>query len=262
MSDTATAAVQNTTAAASADGVTVAVHPFERLGGADHGWLNAKHHFSFAEYFDPAKMGVGPLRVWNDDAIQPGTGFPFHPHRDMEIITYVREGAITHKDSLGNEGRTAAGDVQVMSAGTGIVHSEYNLEDAVTTLFQIWIMPDAQGHQPRWDARDFPKAEAGAERLKPLASGRAVHASDDPLMIHADAAVLAATLTAGQSLTHDLEAGRALYLVPAKGAVTVNGTPVGPRDGATVAPGDGGGVVVIESASGAEVVAVDVPAAA
>jgi redox-sensitive bicupin YhaK (pirin superfamily) len=113
--------------------------PFAALGGADHGWLKAKHHFSFARYHDPKRMGHGALRVWNDDEIAPNTGFPPHPHADMEIITYVRTGAITHEDSLGNQGRTEAGDVQVMSAGSGIRHDEYNRESVPTTLFQIWI---------------------------------------------------------------------------------------------------------------------------
>ena len=115
--------------------------PFNKLGGEDHGWLKAKHHFSFADYHDASRMGWGSLRVWNDDEIAPKTGFPPHPHANMEIITYVREGAVTHKDSLGNEGRTEAGDVQVMSAGSGIRHAEYNLEPGTTRIFQIWIMP-------------------------------------------------------------------------------------------------------------------------
>lgn len=123
----------------------IEVRPFASLGAADHGWLDAHHHFSFADYHDPARTNWGRLRVWNDDTIGPRAGFPPHPHRDMEIITYVRTGAITHKDSLGNEGRTGAGDVQAMSAGTGIVHSEFNLEDEATTLFQIWILPDERG---------------------------------------------------------------------------------------------------------------------
>ena len=122
--------------------------PFESLGGADHGWLNAKHHFSFAEYYDPARMGWGALRVWNDDTIAANSGFPAHPHSDMEIITYVREGAISHRDSQGNQGRTVAGDVQVMSAGTGIRHSEYNLEPDTTRIFQIWILPNRRGGDP------------------------------------------------------------------------------------------------------------------
>ena len=126
--------------------------PFASLGHADHGWLNARHHFSFADYYDEERMHWGAIRVWNDDEIAPRSGFPPHPHADMEIITYVRTGAITHQDSLGNKGRTAAGDVQVMSAGTGIRHAEYNLEDETATLFQIWIMPSARGGQPSWGA--------------------------------------------------------------------------------------------------------------
>lgn len=111
--------------------------PFGDLGGADHGWLKAKHHFSFASYYDPARMHWGNLRVWNDDEIAPKAGFPPHPHANMEIITYVREGAITHMDSMGNQGRTEAGDVQVMSAGAGIRHSEYNLGDETTRIFRF-----------------------------------------------------------------------------------------------------------------------------
>jgi redox-sensitive bicupin YhaK (pirin superfamily) len=126
--------------------------PFEQLGGANHGWLDAKHHFSFASYHDPKKMGWGPIRVWNDDAIAPNSGFPPHPHADMEIITYVREGAITHQDSLGNHGRTEAGDVQVMSAGSGVRHAEYNKEGDTTRLFQIWIEPSARGALWPWPA--------------------------------------------------------------------------------------------------------------
>ena len=121
--------------------------PFENLGGAGYDWLKTKHHFSFADYFDPQRMGWGALRVWNDDEIAPGTGFPPHPHADMEIITYVRQGAITHQDSLGNKGRTEAGDVQVMSAGTGIRHSEYNFEPETTKIFQIWIQPTSRGRE-------------------------------------------------------------------------------------------------------------------
>ena len=117
----------------------IELRPYRELGGAQHGWLDTRHHFSFAEYYDPKRMGWGALRVWNDDTIAPRTGFPPHPHRDMEIITYVRKGAITHKDNLGNQGRTEAGDVQVMSAGTGIAHSELNEEDEATQIFQIWI---------------------------------------------------------------------------------------------------------------------------
>jgi redox-sensitive bicupin YhaK (pirin superfamily) len=128
------------------------IRPFGSLGGADHGWLKARHHFSFAHYNDPARMNWGRLRVWNDDEIAAGTGFDAHPHRDMEIITYVREGAITHKDNMGNQGRTEAGDVQIMSAGTGVVHAEYNLESTTTKIFQIWIVPDRRGAKPNCPA--------------------------------------------------------------------------------------------------------------
>src|SRR2546430_7391975 len=143
---------------------------FDRLGGGDHGWLNTRHHFSFADYRDPKRMGWGALRVWNDDEIAPGTGFPAHPHADMEIITYVRQGAITHQDSLGNNGRTAAGDVQVMSAGTGIRHSESNLEPETTKIFQIWIEPSGRGDKPGWGTKPFPEAERSGGFVAP-ASG-------------------------------------------------------------------------------------------
>src|SRR5690606_30525653 len=152
------------------DTTMIELRPYASLGGADHGWLDTRHHFSFADYHDPARTNWGQLGVWNDDEIAPKTGFPPHPHRDMEIITYVRQGAISHKDSLGNAGRTEAGDVQVMSAGTGIQHAEYNLEDETTTLFQIWIIPDRRGGEPSWGARPFPKDDRDG-RFVPLASG-------------------------------------------------------------------------------------------
>jgi hypothetical protein len=144
--------------------------PFNALGAADHGWLKAKHHFSFANYRDPNRVSHGSLRVWNDDEIAPRSGFPPHPHADMEIITYVREGAITHEDSLGNKGRTEAGDVQVMSAGTGVRHAEYNREDVPTKIFQIWIEPREHGGAPSWGAKPFPKSDRSG-KLVTLASG-------------------------------------------------------------------------------------------
>src|SRR5689334_15086884 len=151
-------------------GIMIERRPFNTLGAANHGWLDAKHHFSFASYDDPRRTQWGALRVWNDDTIQSKTGFPPHSHADMEIITYVREGAITHRDSLGNQGRTEAGDVQVMSAGSGIRHAEYNLEPQTTRIFQIWIQPKTRGGEPSWGARPFPKGER-AGRFVPLASG-------------------------------------------------------------------------------------------
>ena len=205
--------------------------PYERLGGAHHGWLDAKHHFSFAGYHDPAKMGWGPIRVWNDDAIAPGTGFPPHPHADMEIITYVREGAITHQDSLGNTGRTEAGDVQVMSAGSGIRHSEYNREADTTRLFQIWIEPSQRGGAPSWGAQPFPKGDRSG-RFVALASGR--EGDVDVLPIRTDARVLGATLKAGETADYALGRDRLGYLVPARGRVEVNGVVLNARDGAAI----------------------------
>ncbi|TAM85009.1 MAG: pirin family protein [Candidimonas sp.] len=206
--------------------------PFDALGGADHGWLNTHHHFSFANYFDPNRVHWGVLRVWNDDTIQPGTGFPLHPHADMEIITYVREGAITHRDNLGNEGRTEAGDVQVMSAGTGIVHSEYNREAGITKIFQIWVMPNQRGQQPSWGARPFPKHDR-AGRFVVLASGLA--GDDETLRLRADARVLGATLDPAQRLAYRFADGeRYGYLVPATGRLTVNGVTLDAGDGAAI----------------------------
>lgn len=238
--------------------MTIKTIPFDSLGGDNHGWLDAKHHFSFANYHDPKRMGVGPLRVWNDDTIQPGKGFPFHSHQDMEIITFVREGVITHEDNLGNKGRTEAGDVQVMSAGTGITHSEYNLEDETTQIFQIWIMPNERGHKPRWAAKEFPK-DSNAGGLVPLASGRSIHSNTDALLIHADAAVLGATMVAGQKVSHHLEAGRAMYIVTAKGAVTIDGAFIDSRDGAVITADGEDKNIFIEADLDAEIVIVDVP---
>ena len=227
------------------------IRPFATLGHADHGWLDARHHFSFANYHDPDRMGWGSIRVWNDDTIAAQSGFPPHPHRDMEIVTFVRSGAITHRDSLGNEGRTAAGDVQVMSAGTGITHAEMNREDEATTLFQIWIIPDRQGEQPGWGQRTFPKAtrEGGFEVL---ASGDAE--ADDALPIRTDAKVAAATLAKGQSAVWNTSGDRHQYLVAPKGRVTVNGREAQPRDGIAVT---GENEIVVEALDDAEIVLVD-----
>lgn len=209
----------------------IELRPFESLGGENHGWLDAKHHFSFANYHDPARLHWGSLRVWNDDTIQPKSGFPAHPHRDMEIITYVRKGAITHKDNLGNEGRTEAGDVQVMSAGTGIAHAEYNLEDEVTQLFQIWILPDKSGEQPSWGAKPFPKDDRAGQFVT-LASGMAN--DNDALPIRTNARVAGATIKAGETLRYSLGEGRSAYLVPARGRIKVNEIEAKARDGLAI----------------------------
>ena len=205
--------------------------PFAGLGREKLDWLDTRHHFSFAHYRDPARMGWGALRVWNDDEIAPGTGFPPHPHADMEIITYVRDGAISHEDSLGNKGRTVAGDVQVMSAGTGIRHAEYNHEHEPTRIFQIWIIPTRRGGPPGWGTRPFPQAGRSG-RLVALASGEP--GDDEALPIRADARVLGARLAAGETLDYVLRPDRHAYLVPASGALTVNGVRIAERDGAAI----------------------------
>ena len=227
------------------------IRPFASLGHANHGWLDARHHFSFANYHDPARMAWGRIRVWNDDTIAARSGFPPHGHSDMEIITYVRSGAISHEDSLGNKGRTVAGDVQVMSAGSGVRHSEFNLEDEATTLFQIWIESDAPGVEPGWGAMPFPKDSRDGQ-FQTLASG---DPDDGALTIHADARVLGANLSAGGTIALDLDPARHQYLV-ASGPVTVNGVAAGPRDGVAIT-GEDRLEVVAGPSNGVELVLVD-----
>ncbi len=229
--------------------------PFDSLGQFDADWLAARYHFSFAGYRDPERTHWGALRVWNDDTIQPKTGFPPHPHADMEIITYVRTGAITHEDSMGNRGRTEAGDVQVMSAGAGVTHAEYNLEDEITTIYQIWILPKQRGGEPYWGAAKFPKDDrAGA--LVTLASGFENDQQDGALPIRQDARVLAATLNPGQRVDYDLARERFAYLAVAKGAVSVNGVALDTRDGAAIRDEARLEIVANETA---EIVLVDAP---
>ena len=227
------------------------IRPFAGLGHANHGWLNATHHFSFAGYHDPARMGWGRIRVWNDDTIAAQSGFPPHPHRDMEIITFVRSGAITHQDSLGNKGRTGAGNVQVMSAGTGITHAEFNLEDEATTLFQIWIETDKPGAAPNWGQREFPRGER-AGRWEIVASGDP--AGDGALAINCDARVVAATIAAGQNITYAADPERHLYLVAPTGRIRVNRHEAQPRDGVAIT---GEASITVEALDAAEVVLVD-----
>lgn len=204
------------------------LRPFARLGRFRNEWLDAHYHFSFANYYDPARMGWGPLLVWNDDTIRPGTGFPTHGHADMEIITYIRSGAITHADSYGHQGRIGTGEIQVMSAGSGIRHSEYNREDTETTLFQIWIAPNAKGLRPRYETRTFPSQDGSG--LIPLASGRGAPGAVE---IAQDATLHAVQLAAGAELTHDFT-GRRGYLVGVSGDLRVGGTSVAARDGLAI----------------------------
>lgn len=227
--------------------------PFEDLGRFNNEWLTARYHFSFAGYHDPARTGVGPLLVWNDDTIEPGTGFDPHGHQDMEIITYVRRGAISHMDHLRNEGRTEAGDVQVMTAGTGIRHAEYNLEDGITQIFQIWIEPAEARLEPAWATRRFPKGGRSGE-LVVLASGRP--GDNDALPIHQDVAILGGTLNQGQSITHRLGAGRRAYMVGAAGRFEVNGVAAKARDGITIS---GEEEVTVEALEDTEILLADLP---
>ena len=227
------------------------IRRFDGLGTFRNEWLDAHYHFSFSQYYDPSRMGHGKLRVWNDDKVRPHTGFPPHGHRDMEIITYVRSGAITHQDSMGNKGRTEAGDVQVMSAGRGVQHSEWNAEDDETTLFQIWIEPAEAGGAPGWGARKFPKADRSGTWAT-LASG---DKADDALPIRQDAKVLGATVKAGETLEYSVSAGRHGYLVLATGSVDINRTDrLNARDGVAIT---GPEKITITGVSDAEIVLVD-----
>ena len=227
------------------------IRPFAGLAHNDHGWLDTRFHFSFADYHDPERMGWGKIRVWNDDLIAPKSGFPPHPHRDMEIVTFVRTGAITHKDSLGNTGKTGAGDVQVMSAGTGVTHAEYNLEDENTSLFQIWIIPDRAGEAPDWGMREFPRGDRSG-KFEVLASGDPE--GDGALPIRSDARILAATLSAGEAVTYEAAAHRHQYLVATGGRIRVNGQEANPRDGIAIT---GEEAILVEAIEDCELVMVD-----
>lgn len=199
-------------------------------GQADFGWLKARHSFSFGHYHDPSHMGFRDLRVINEDRIAKGGGFPTHGHRDMEIITYVLEGALEHRDSMGNGEVIRPGEVQVMSAGTGVQHSEFNHAPSQTHLLQIWIMPDGDGHPPRYEQKVFADEEK-ADKLRLVVSpdGR-----DGSLWIHQDALICAATLTPGAMLSYELSSDRHAWVQVTRGAVSVNGTDLGAGDGAAI----------------------------
>lgn len=233
----------------------VTVYPYAKLGHANHGWLDARHHFSFASYWNPNRMAFGALRVINDDRIAAGMGFGTHPHDNMEIITYVRQGAISHKDSMGNIGRTGAGDVQVMSAGTGVFHSEYNSEPEETKLYQIWIEPNVRGVEPRWEARAFPKNPV-TEALPVLVSGQPEHAGKNALLIHQDAAIYGGNVQAGKTVT--LTVKHQAYVLASLGSFTVNGATLNQGDGAEVTDDK---TLTITTLSDAEILVIDTPRA-
>ncbi len=232
--------------------------PHQTLGKADHGWLRSSHHFSFAQYYHPARMGFGTLRVINDDWVAPGAGFPAHPHRNMEIISFVRSGTLTHQDSEGNRGTTSAGEVQVMSAGTGIIHSEYNRTQAPLTFYQIWIAPNQTDVSPRWDSRLLP-SEVKDNQLPLLVSGYPED-KDQALFIHQHARIYAGGLAAQQAVAVPI--AHQAYVLASQGRITLEGN--GQR--VTLSPGDGAEVtqldaLTIVAESAAEVIVIDAPLA-
>jgi hypothetical protein len=210
----------------------ITVRLAKERGTANFGWLDSRHTFSFGEYHDPAQMGIGPLRVINEDRVSPGQGFGTHGHKDMEIISYVLEGALEHKDSIGTGSVIRPGDVQVMSAGTGIRHSEFNHSKTEPVHFlQIWVRPNRQGIAPRYEQKTFPDAEKrGRLRLVGSSDGR-----DGSVVIHQDVELFAALLNAGEDLTHALATGRKGWIQVIRGAVALSGRDLVAGDGAAVA---------------------------
>jgi quercetin 2,3-dioxygenase len=225
--------------------------PFAQLPSEDLGWLKARRHLSCVVLDDTARRGWRALRVWSDHEIAPNAGFALHAHANIEIITYVREGTVTHRDSLGNEGRIEAGSVQVVSAGAGIRHAEYNLEQEPAGIFQIWVAPTSPGGSPAWGAQQCPKAERSGCFVA-LASG--FDSDHDALPIRACARVLNAKLKAGESIEYVLREPRLAYLVPSSGTVDVNDVRIHARDGAAIKDVD---IVTVTAIEDADVVMVE-----
>ncbi|OGI37468.1 MAG: quercetin 2,3-dioxygenase [Candidatus Muproteobacteria bacterium RBG_16_62_13] len=222
-------------------------------GHANHGWLDIWHTFSFADYVDPEQMGVSVLLVINEDRVQPGQGFPTHGHRDMEIVSYVLDGALEHKDSMGNGSVIRSGDVQRMSAGTGVRHSEYNAsKNELVHFLQIWILPDRANHVPGYEQVQVPAAELNG-RLRAIASpdGR-----EGSVTIHQDAVIYATKLNNGAAVSHALAPGRLAYLHVARGMVVVNGQALTAGDGARV---EQEGTISLKEGRNAEVLLFDLP---
>jgi quercetin 2,3-dioxygenase len=225
----------------------------EERGHAHHGWLDTWHSFSFDTYHDPKHVAFGPLRVLNEDYVAPGGGFPPHPHRDMEIVTMVLEGAVAHEDSTGGSGVVRPGDVQIMTAGTGVVHSEYNPSPTERLhLLQIWIVPDARGHTPRYDQKRF-GVDARKNVFLPVVSENGDGGS---LMIHQNASLHVADLDAGKTLTHVLAPGRRAYLFVPRGAVEVNGHALGTGAAAAI---EGESRIVVTATAPADVLLMNLP---
>jgi redox-sensitive bicupin YhaK (pirin superfamily) len=226
----------------------------DERGHADHGWLESYHTFSFADYQDPAHMGFRVLRVINEDRVQPGKGFGTHGHRDMEIVSYVLEGALAHKDSMGNGSTIVPGDVQRMSAGTGVLHSEFNgARDAVVHFLQIWILPDRAGHEPGYEQKNFSNEEKRG-RLRLVASPDGAEGS---VTLHADARIFATRLDAGASAAHTVRAGRHAWVHVASGAVDVAGNRLSAGDAASTS--DAGAIELRGADGGCEVLVFDLP---
>ncbi len=219
-------------------------------GYADHGWLRSFHTFSFADYYDPGHMGFGPLRVINEDRINPDKGFGTHGHRDMEIISYVLDGELAHKDSMGNGSSIVPGDVQRMSAGSGVRHSEFNHAQSVTHFLQIWIEPNELGIEPGYEQKHFDAASKRGQ-LRLIASS---DARDGSVKIHQDASLYAALVDGAEKVTHALSAGRRAYVHVARGKVTVNGAPLEAGDAMKISSA---GPVVLEQGADAEVLLFD-----
>lgn len=220
-------------------------------GHFDHGWLNTYHTFSFGGYRDPSQMGFRSLRVMNEDFVQPGQGFGTHPHQDMEIVTYVLEGALEHRDSMGHGEVLRPGEFQRMSAGTGITHSEFNPSDAQPVhLYQIWLLPERRGIEPSYEQKRFPE-EQRRNRLRLVASR---DASDGSLLIHQDARIYLSTVDRGQRLTHELKAGRYAWLQVLRGDVSLNGETLHASDGAEVSDEQ---LLSIDSQTDAEILLFD-----
>lgn len=230
------------------------IYPYNTLEHADHGWLNARHHFSFARYYDANRLRFGKLVVINDDVVKKGAGFNMHPHDNMEIITYIRSGAISHKDNAGNEGRTTAGDVQVMSAGTGVLHSEHNLEQEDTILYQIWIEPNVKNVKPRWEQKEFPK-DFAKDSLPLLVSGREEHKNSGALFIYQDAAIYGGKMSAGATLTQTIK--HQAYILASDGSFSINGESMNKGDGAEITQEN---TINIIAKTSAEILIIDVPA--
>lgn len=232
----------------------IKVKKYDDLGKVNHGWLNANFHFSFGDYFDRENMNFGQLRVVNDDLVNPNMGFGMHPHENMEIITYIRKGAISHEDNQGNKGVTNAGDVQVMSAGSGIYHAEFNRTKEIANLYQIWIIPNKKDVTPRWDQAEFPKNYIN-NALNLLVSGREEDEGKGALYINQDAAIFGGRIEKDTSLTHMIK--HQAYLLVSEGQVIVDGKTIEKGDAAAITEQQS---TQIEALVNSEILLIDVPA--